>query len=140
MIYKFTIPGKLDGLNELVNANRKNRYAGAKLKANNEEIIMYSLNRLRNVKIDGKVLIYYKIYEQNKRRDHDNILSTMMKFTQDSLVARGILKGDGWKNIHRSYYDIYVDKDNPRTEVVLTELTKEQYKLDLFNLLKDLEV
>lgn len=140
MIHKFTIYGRLDALNTYTSANRTNVYAGAKLKKDNENLIIWSIRKeLKRLKIDRPILIYYNIYEPNKRRDHDNVLSCVSKFTQDSLVKTEILSGDGWKNIHRFYYDIGVDKKNPRIDVTITELTKEQCKLDLFNLLKDLE-
>lgn len=42
--------------------------------------------------------------------------------------------------MHPSFYhDVSVDKDNPRIEVTITELTAEQAKMKLRDLLKDLE-
>lgn len=37
------------------------------------------------------------------------------------------------------YHDVSVDKENPRIEVTITELTAEQAKMKLRDLLKDLE-
>lgn len=39
MEYKFTIPGKLDGLNEYTSANRTNPYKGGKMKRDNESAV-----------------------------------------------------------------------------------------------------
>ena len=37
---KFVIKGKLDGLNEYINACRANRYKGAEMKKKNERLVM----------------------------------------------------------------------------------------------------
>lgn len=123
MIYKLTIQGWLDGLNEYTAANRANPYRGGKMKKVNEELIIWSIRQqLRGLHINKKVNIHYKFYEKNKRRDKDNIASTAMKFIQDSLVKCGVLKGDGWKEIEGFTHEFYVDKKNPRIEVYLEEI------------------
>lgn len=40
MNYKFTIRGTLPGLNELIEAERRNRFIGAKLKKQYEAVVM----------------------------------------------------------------------------------------------------
>ena len=139
MEYKLIIDGRLDGLNEYTSANRTNPHKGGKMKQDNEDIIIWRIRQqLKNLKIESPVLIYYQFFEKDNRRDNDNILSSASKFTQDSLVKTKVLENDNKKCIHRFYFDTYIDAKNPRIEVTITELTKEQAKMDLEELLRDL--
>lgn len=118
----FTIYGRLSGLNEYVLACRTNKYAGAKLKKNNEGLVKGGIfHKLQGVKFSGKVHIKYKWYEANKKRDLDNI-AFAKKFIQDALVECGVLAGDGWKNITSFSDEFFVDKNNPRIEVTISEV------------------
>lgn len=54
------------------------------------------------------------------------------------LKRHGIIKDDGQKYIPKFYFDTFVDAENPRIEVQITELTAEQAKMQLVDLLKDL--
>lgn len=139
--YKFTIPGRLDGLNEYTSANRSNAYRGGRMKQKNENNIIAHIRRqLSGIgTITAPVLIYYRFYEKDRRRDNDNILSCAAKFVQDSLKAAWIIKDDNQKCIPHFYFDTFVDKENPRIEVTITELTREQAKMTMKDLLRDLE-
>lgn len=141
MEYKFTIPGRLEGLNNYTAANRTNPYKGGKVKRDNEKDVIWCIRQqLSGVHtITKPVLIYYRFYEKDKRRDSDNILSCAAKFIQDSLKKTWIIKDDNRSCIPHFYHDVFVDKDNPRIEVTITELTQEQAKMPLKELLKDLE-
>ena len=122
MEYKFTVPGRLDGLNEYTSANRTNPYKGGKMKKDNEETVIWSIRQqLRGLHINCPVTLKYTFYEKNKRRDLDNISSFAHKVIQDSLVKTGILKNDGWNEIVGFRDSFAVDKDNPRIEVTLEE-------------------
>lgn len=87
MEYKFTIPGRLDGLNEYTAANRTNPHKGGHMKQKNEDGIIWQIRRqLPGIgTITAPVLIYYRFFEKDRRRDNDNILSCAAKFVQDSL-------------------------------------------------------
>lgn len=125
MEYKFTIPGRLDALNEYTSANRQNPYVGGKMKRDNESIVIWSIRQqLKGISISRPVIIHYAFYEKNKRRDKDNILSAAMKFIQDSLVKCCVLKNDGWSEIENFTHTFSVDKNNPRIEVTLEEVVK----------------
>ncbi len=142
MEYKFTILGRLDGLNTYTVANRTNYQNGGRMKRDNEDTVIWSIRQqLPGVHIDRDmpVLIYYRFYERDRRRDGDNILSCAAKFIQDSLVKTHVLAEDNRDCIPHFYHDIFVDKKNPRIEVIITELTKEQAQMTLKELLKDLE-
>lgn len=140
MKYKFTILGRLDGLNNYTVANRTNPYRGGKVKHENEELVIWSIReQLNGVQIKEPVLIYYCFYEKDNRRDGDNILSCAAKFIQDSLTKTKVLQEDNRKCIPHFYHDIFIDKENPRIEVTLIPLTKEQASMPLRELLKSLE-
>lgn len=140
MTYRFTIPGRLEGLNEYTSANRMNPHKGGKVKRDCEERIIWAIRQqLSGVHIEKPVLIYYCFYEPNRRRDNDNILSCESKFVQDSLVKTHVLQEDNQKCIPRFYFDTFTDKDNPRIEVTITELSQEQSEMRMVELLRDLE-
>ena len=122
MKYLLTIPGKLPGLNDYIAAERTDRHKGAKMKADNGQIVEYAiLEQLRGIRLERPVYMFYTWYEPNKRRDKDNISSFGRKVIQDALVNAGILKNDGWKYIEGFSDKFEVDKENPRIEVEIRE-------------------
>ena len=65
------------------------------------------------------VRIEIDYYCANKRRDPDN-LSASKKFLIDSMVKAGILRADGWEETCGGFVDnFYIDKINPRIEIVI---------------------
>lgn len=119
--YKLIIPGVLPGLNEYINAERRNKYQAAQIKKQIEHLII-SLCRtqLKGVKISNPVKIYYSWIEPNRKRDKDNI-AFAKKFIQDGLVKAGVLKNDGWNEIYGFTDEFDVDKNKPRIEIIIEE-------------------
>lgn len=118
-----TIPGTLPNLNDYIAAERTNRHKGAKMKADNGNIVAVAIRQcLRGVRIEKPVYMEYTWYEPNKRRDKDNISSFGRKVIQDALVQRGVLQGDGWKYVVGFSDRFDVDKKNPRIEVMIREV------------------
>lgn len=123
MEYLLTIPGKLDGLNDYIAAERANRHKGAKMKADNGNIVAAAIRQcLMGVMIENPVFMEYLWVEPNKRRDKDNISSLGRKVIQDALVDTGVLKDDGWKYVVGFSDRFDVDKNNPRIEVLIREV------------------
>lgn len=117
----FIIKGRLDGLNEVINTNRSNVYAGNKLKKQNECIVLYYARFSKLKKIENyPVKVKINWYEKNKLRDWDNVLSAK-KFIFDALQKGGYLKGDGQKYIAQIEEHQFIDKKNPRIEVYFEE-------------------
>lgn len=114
MRVNFTIPGTLPNLNDMINANRRNRYAGANQKRTAQAQISKSLVGVGH--IESPVRVHFHWIEPNMRRDKDNIAAAK-KFILDELVDEGILSGDGWKDIIGFEDTFFVDKINPRIEV-----------------------
>lgn len=122
MQYKLTIPGRLPGLNELIEAERANRYKGAKLKKDAERRICAEIRRqAHGVHIRQPVVMRYLWVEPDRRRDRDNITAGR-KFVQDALVRRKVLQNDGWKEIAGFSDDWDVDKARPRVEIEIVEM------------------
>ena len=122
MNYKFTIRGTLPGLNELIEAERRNRFIGAKLKKQYEAVVMRAARSLGNVEFEEPVYMVYHWYEKDRRRDRDNICAFDRKVIQDALVKARFLRNDGWKNIAGFEDRFYVDKDKPRVVVEILEV------------------
>lgn len=119
---KIVIKGRLSGLNEYTKACRNNKYAGANLKKVNEIKVTAAIYECcKNRKIEKPVSIIYRWYEQNRKRDLDNI-AFGKKFVQDALVKNGVLQGDGWKDIVGFSDEFYIDRENPRIEVEIREV------------------
>jgi hypothetical protein len=117
--YKLTIPGLLPGLNEYIDAERRNKHKAAAMKKQTEHVIGYKIkSQLKGVKLKDPVIIHYFWIEPNRRRDKDNI-AFAKKFVQDSLVKMGVLENDGWKNIENFTDTFDVDPKNPRVEVII---------------------
>ena len=88
MEYLLTIPGKLPGLNDYINAERTNRHKGAKMKADNGKIVAAAIRHcISGVSIRRPVFMEYTWAEPNRRRDLDNVSSFGRKVIQDALVA-----------------------------------------------------
>lgn len=123
MTYKFTIPGRLEGLNDYIKAGNKNRYVANDLKQEAQEYISWHIkSQLKNLKINKQININYVFYEPNRKRDKDGIASFAMKVVQDALVVCEVIKNDGWRHIKGFACDFEVDRTNPRIEVTLEEV------------------
>lgn len=117
---RFEIPGRLPGTNEYQNANRLNRYSGAKMKKQSQQIVEWAIIAAKIKPVSKRVRINITWVEPNMRRDMDNITGAR-KFIHDALVSQGIIKDDGWKYIAGFSDDFLVDKKNPRIIVELEE-------------------
>lgn len=117
---KLIINGKLPNLNEYTLACRTNRYMGAKLKQQAEQVILIAIKQQKLQPVKQPVQLAYTWIEPNKRRDKDNI-AFAQKFVQDALVKAGILKNDSWNYIIGFSHNFKIDKDKARIEVTITE-------------------
>lgn len=121
----FTIYEKLPSLNQVIDKNRSNRFAGAKLKKDVEEIISVHIRQaLKNGElkpITTPCIIKIDWYEKTKRRDADNIQSSQ-KFILDALVKTGVLPDDGRKYVTQVCHRII---DSNEDKVCVTIETEE---------------
>lgn len=115
-----TIPGRLPGLNEYVNAERSHRQKAAALKRDVQRRIALEIrSQLKGVRFSGPVFMDYTWIEPDRRRDKDNV-AFARKFIQDALVHCGVLQNDGWTDVAGFTDCFLVDKENPRVEIRIT--------------------
>ena len=115
---KLTIYGRLPGLNEYIDACRKNRFAAAKLKRESEDLIIWGIrSQLKGICYDKKIFIEYHWFEKNKKRDPSNVAGAGIKFIEDAMIKAGTINNDGWNNIAGFTSYFYIDAQNPRIEV-----------------------
>lgn len=118
---RFVIDGKLDGLNAYTKANRSNRYAGAKMKKDNETVVMYYIKKYKIKKVKGyPIKLKITWVESNMRRDLDNI-AFATKFILDSMVKLGIIENDNQKYVTAIEHTVKVEREHPRIEVCIVE-------------------
>lgn len=131
MNYTFTIFGKLPSLNEFLAAERRTMRGrggyspGNQLKRRCEFLIRNAVNtQVRRVRIKKPIRIHYHFYEENRKRDLDNISAVAHKYVQDALVKAGVIENDGWRQIIGFTDHFEVDRNRPRIEVTLEEVEK----------------
>ena len=117
----FKIEQRLPSMNELIAANRQNRYKGAKMKRETEEVIgqYIRLARLRGTikPVSEPVEVYIEWHEKTKKRDADNIQQGA-KYVLDALQKQGILINDNRRYVKQIYHKI-VDDTADFVEVTL---------------------
>lgn len=119
---KFIIEGRLDGLNELIGANRKGWQAGASIKKRNQrKVVEALLEQLPNYSTSNPIKLEIKWYEKNARRDVDNVFSAV-KYILDGLVEYGTIPNDNQKYVKGISNELFLDKNDPRIEVEILEI------------------
>ena len=125
MIQSFTIPGRLNGLNEYTRACRANRYKGSKMKSEDQEYVGWQIKGARLKPHKGAVKIHYTFYEKPARngamRDKSNISGFGVKVIEDALQEHGIIKNDNWEYMDEFWCTFIRVKDNPRIEVEIKD-------------------
>lgn len=124
MDYEVRINGRFPSNNEFIDANRRNRFMGAKMKKDTQTLFEFQIRQqLKDVKIHSKIRLHYICYEPNYRRDLDNVVAFLAKCFQDALVNCGVIKNDspryidGFSSVHA------VDKEHPHI-IVMIEVIK----------------
>lgn len=123
-MYRTIIDMKLPSLNDYINACRNNRYAGAKLKKEVEDVIMWYIKTMP--RYEQPIKIHFTWVEGNKKRDFDNICFAK-KFILDAMQKCGKIPNDNHKYVrgftdnflysHKTYVIVEVEtlnEDNRR--------------------------
>lgn len=119
MTQNFTIHGRMPGINEYTEQQRRNKYAGNLMKRTAQKAVEWEIRAAKLKPIKSPVTIIYTFYEPNKRRDKDNIAGFAHKVIQDALVTTGIIHDDAWDYITGFEDRFEVDKKNPHIDVEL---------------------
>lgn len=118
---KFVIQGRLPSLNDYIKECRGNKYSANLMKKRVEKGIVFAI---REAKLQRATTYPIKLkitwYEENKRRDIDNVVFAT-KFIQDALVSAGIIENDNQKWIVGLSHEVLIDRDNPRIEIEILE-------------------
>ena len=120
MTRTLTIPGRLPGLNDIIDAARRSRYESAAMKKENTDMVAWIAKAARLPRME-RVDLVITWHEPNRKRDKDNIMAGQ-KFIWDGLVEARVLPNDGWNQIGNITHRFGVDKVNPRVEVEITEI------------------
>ncbi len=121
---KLTIPGTLPSLNEIINASKRSKYVYVEMKDTAINTVGWSFKgAMIGDRAPEKADYAFTWYCPNKRKDKDNIMAGQ-KFVFDALQEMGFISNDGWQQIGSITHRFEVDKQNPRIEVEITEITK----------------
>ena len=105
---------KLPSLNDYINAERTNKFMGAKMKRNTQDGITWFITKLP--RFDKPVKIHFHWIEKTSRRDLDNI-AFAKKFILDALVETGKLPDDSQKYV-KGFTDTF--EKGKENEVIVT--------------------
>jgi len=80
---------------------------------------------LEGLTFKGKIELSFTLYKASRRRmDRANVLSIHEKYFCDAMVHSGCIEDDNDDFLEAThYYTGGVDKDNPRVEIKITEIT-----------------
>lgn len=118
----FTIPGRLEGLNGLIAANRSSPYRGARAKRSGTDLCAWAIRAAKLKPVEHyPVTIWIRWTEPNARRDPDNVSGGGKKYLLDALQKTKIISNDGQKQI-RGFIDTFsVNKQAPCITVSIYE-------------------
>jgi Holliday junction resolvase RusA-like endonuclease len=106
-------------MNEIVELSKQHWSKYSKLKEQYTQLVALSAHKLPELPPADYTITWYC---KNKRQDKDNIMAGQ-KFIFDGLMAARKLKNDGWKQVRDVTHRFEVDKDNPRVEVEIKEVS-----------------
>lgn len=117
----FTIAGRLPSYNEYINSCRRAWYIGASFKKKQTKRVSMELIAAGVPKFTRPVLMHFRWFERDRRRDRDNIRSGE-KYIMDALTERERITNDTQKWVIDSHHEILLDKQNPRIEIDIEEI------------------
>lgn len=112
------IPGELSGLNQYIAAVSYNRYAGGTMKREATDFVYMCCMDQNIIAYTESVTITFKWYMKNKKKDLDNVCFGK-KFILDGMVKAGVIVNDTQEYIKGFTDEFYIDKNDPRIEVVI---------------------
>ena len=120
MEQRFTVKGRMAGLNEYTDACKAHWSLGAKMKRNEQEKAMWAIKAARLKPFERPVSVRILWVEKDMARDEDNV-AFAAKFVMDALVKTGVLPDDGRKWVRSIASEICVDRDDPRIDVIVSD-------------------
>lgn len=122
---KVTVKGKFPTLNDYIDkcrARNKGYILGAEMKKKSQHKCVQAIQKqLGEVRCERRIWVDFVFYEENRRRDMDNVSGFFHKVFMDALKESGVIVDDGWKYV-KGYSDRFeIDAKNPRIEVTIEE-------------------
>lgn len=125
-IVKIEIPGRLPGLNEILDYAKRHYAEYSPIKKEHTTAVAWLAKKLPKYE---KVALIITWYEPDKRRDPDNIMAGQ-KFILDGLVMAGTIPNDSQKYVRGIVHRFKVDRKNPRVEVEIVDVEKNEKALE----------
>lgn len=123
MELKITIKGEMPDMNTYINALSKHRLQGAEIKRVATDSVTWETKKYATRKLPPPYHITFNWYCKDRKKDKDNISSMGRKVILDGLQKSGVIPQDSW-NIVDGFSDFFfLDKANPRIEVIIKSLT-----------------
>lgn len=121
---RITIPCMFASVNVWVDKNRIRHgtwSAGNSMKQRDQKIILGYLQKQLKAPLNEPIMIEFRYYCPDGRRDPDNICGYFHKIFLDALVESGRLRNDGFRNVVGFVDSFYIDKHNVRIEIDIHE-------------------
>ena len=77
----------------------------------------------RSTKMLRKCHITYVVYLKRKGTDGGNVRAVIEKFVLDGIVKCGLIEDDHFEIIVSDQSHYHLDRNNPRCEIIITEIT-----------------
>ena len=107
-------------LNEYINAERRNKYIGAKIKKTMTDLVATECYSQKILHLDKIKEIIFIWGHKDMRKDFDNV-EFSQKWIRDGMVKAGVVDNDGWKNFPpQTLHKHIVVKDNPGVQVIFS--------------------
>lgn len=101
---------ELTDLNTYVNAERRNRFIGAKIKKDMTELCMWLMRGKGKFSKITKIEFYW--VHGSKRKDFDNV-EFSQKWIRDGMVKAGLIPNDGWLHFPPETHHYHEVGDKP---------------------------
>lgn len=115
------IPTRFPNLNDYINRERANRFAGAKMKKDWTRVAeaASTLALEMNDKYDGffPATIYITVFEPDNRRDVDNVSAFVNKVCLDGMVKAGVIPDDSRRYVKKIVNEVITVKNKEEVGV-----------------------
>jgi hypothetical protein len=98
-------------LNEYINAERTNKFMGAKIKKEETDKVIIECKFEELQPVRGRVKLFFYWYVKNKKKDPDNI-AFAKKFIIDGLVEANVLRNDNLNTIVELHDYFVIDNED----------------------------
>ncbi len=126
MEYKFTVPIYWQQTKKKTVLVGMNWYRNCHFMALNKakkDYYGYILSNNCKVRLNAPIQIQFCVYLKRKGSDGGNVRSVIEKFVLDGLVKCNIIPDDTFDIVVSDSSQYLLDRDNPRCEIIIKEIT-----------------